>query len=259
MQVLDQLAVDDDHAFARGPGRIVGLDDAARPRDFGRGRPERSVGGCDLLGMDQRPALEAEVAAWQAGLGKARFVGEIEVDAVQDRDPRGAGGQQAGPQRDQHRQPAGRVVRLEVLGEIGGAHDQAYHPLGVGDLLDMQDAARGLDHAPDRQLGRGTGQVQHVQRPPHRVRTLDLGQQDGVGPGAGHRGQVGVAPGRIQPVDPDDQLAPGIGVPVFQRRDDALPPLPLGVGRHRVLQVEDQPIGRKLTALFHGTRIRPGM
>ena len=57
-------------------------------------------------------------------------------------------------------------------------------------------------------LGRRAGEIQHVQRAAHRVRTLDLGQQDRVGAGPRHGVEVGVAPGRVQPVDAHDQLAP---------------------------------------------------
>ena len=98
--------------------------------------------------------------------------------------------------------------------------------------------------------------IEHVQRAADRVGALDLGQQDGVGAGARHGDEVGMAPGGVETVHPRDQLAPGKGGAVLQRPDDLLPPVALGVGRDGVLEVEDQPVGRQRPALLQRAGVR---
>ena len=71
MQPFDHPAVELDRA-ARGIFRkLEGRDDLARLRDFLGGRREDRVAGLDLAGMDQRLAVEAEVAALRAFLAEA--------------------------------------------------------------------------------------------------------------------------------------------------------------------------------------------
>ena len=75
--------------------------------------------------MDERLAVEAELLALPAARGKALVVGEIEMHAVEDGQAEGARGEQAKAEARQHRQALARVRGMEVLGEIGGAHDEA--------------------------------------------------------------------------------------------------------------------------------------
>jgi hypothetical protein len=205
--------------------------------------------------MDDRLALEAELAALTAGLREALLVLEIEMDAIEDRDAGGAGGEQADLERGQHWKPRRRMMRVQVLGQVRGAHDQALDPFRVGDLLYPEDAAGRLDHAPDREIGRRAGEVEHVERAAHRVRTLDLGQQDGVGAGLGHGDEVRVAPGGVEAIDTRDELAPAIGRALLQGGDDLLTPCTLGIRGDGILEIEDQAVGRQAAALLE----RPGV
>ena len=75
---------------------------------------------------------------------------------------------------------------------------------------------------------------------PRRVR--QLGQEQGVGPGRHHGGQIRGVLGGAGRVDAHDALAAS-EVHRAQRRDDPLPRLGLLRGRHRVLQVEDDAVG----------------
>ena len=94
-----------------------------------------------------------------------------------------------------------------------------------------------------------------MQRAADRVGALDLGQQDRVGTGPRHGAEIGVAPGGVEAVDAHDQLAPGIGVALLQRLEDLLAPVALGVGGDRVLEVEDDAVGRQGAALLQGPGI----
>ena len=89
------------------------------------------------------------------------------------------------------------------------------------------------------------------------IGALDLGDQDGVGAGARRRGEIRMAPGRRQPVHPDDRLARAVA-PCLDRRADLLARARLGIGRDRVLEVEDQGIGRQAPRLLERPRVGAG-
>src|SRR3546814_3943694 len=57
--------------------------------------------------------------------GEALRVVEIQVHAVDDGDAAGAGRQDAEAEAGQHRQALRRMGGLQVLHEVGGAHNQA--------------------------------------------------------------------------------------------------------------------------------------
>ena len=70
MQCLDEAALEAEGAF---PGRArlgIGGDQPARPRHLLGARRERLVGRPDLVRMDQRLAVKAEIAALPAGGGE---------------------------------------------------------------------------------------------------------------------------------------------------------------------------------------------
>ena len=77
-------------------GQIERRDHLARLRDLVRRRRERRVAGLDLVRMDQRLAVEAEVARLRAFGREAFGIGEVVVDAVEDVDAVLARGEQAG-------------------------------------------------------------------------------------------------------------------------------------------------------------------
>ena len=64
-----------------------------------------------------------------------------------------------------------------------------------------------------------------------------LRHQDRVGPGRGDR-EIVEPPGGIEPVDPHQHFAVAEAA-ILQRLDDQLARLRLGVGRHRVFEVEE--------------------
>ena len=88
MKFLDQLAIEDTDAFAGGPGFGPGGDDGAGLLDLCRCGRKGSIGGLDLLRMDQGFAVKAEIAALLAGGLEAGFVRHIEMDAVEGIDYR---------------------------------------------------------------------------------------------------------------------------------------------------------------------------
>ena len=128
-----------------------------RLRDLVQRRRERRIAGVDLVRMDQRLAVEAEIARLRT-LGREAFgIGEVVVDAVEDIDAVLARGEQAGREPRQHRRAARHDARAGLLGEVVGAEHEAGEPgFGVArrrcDLAHVEDRGRRLDHGPDAHL-----------------------------------------------------------------------------------------------------------
>src|ERR1700730_18050063 len=91
MQVFDEPPVDEHDALARGYRSPVRRDNPPRPFDLLLRRRESGIGGGDLLGMDQRLAVEPQLAALPACGRKAFTVGEVEMHAIENRLAGGAG------------------------------------------------------------------------------------------------------------------------------------------------------------------------
>ena len=90
VQPLHHPAVELDRA-ARGVFRPLERgDDLARLGDFLGRRREDRVAGLDLAGMDQRLAVEAEIAALRAFLAEAVDIAEIAVGPVENFQAMGA-------------------------------------------------------------------------------------------------------------------------------------------------------------------------
>src|ERR1700674_3439170 len=104
MQPLHHLTVEPDRA-ARGVFRqLKGCDDLAGLRDLFLWWREDRIAGLDLAGMDQRLAVEAEIARLRAFLPKAVEIAEIAVGSVEDFEAMRAGGENAvGDHRDHRR------------------------------------------------------------------------------------------------------------------------------------------------------------
>src|SRR5579863_5583208 len=106
MQPLHHLTVERYRA-ARGILRKLERgDDLAGLGDLGRGRREDGVAGLDLARMDQRLAVEAEIARLRALLPKAVDVAEIAIGTVENLKAVGAGGENAMRDQGQHRRAA---------------------------------------------------------------------------------------------------------------------------------------------------------
>src|SRR5208337_2923863 len=98
-QPLHHLSVELDRA-ARGVLRpFERRDNLSGMRNFLRRRSEDRIAGLDLAGMDQRLAVEAEIARLRAFLPKAVEIAEIAVGSVENFKAVGAGGENA--MRDQ--------------------------------------------------------------------------------------------------------------------------------------------------------------
>ena len=77
MKAFDQLAVDQHNTLAGGRCRGVRGDNAARPFELRRTRREGGVRRPNLVWVDHRLAVEAQLASLAADEGKALLVGEI--------------------------------------------------------------------------------------------------------------------------------------------------------------------------------------
>jgi len=133
MQPLDHAAVDLHHALVAVLRLIERRDHLAGHRDLVGGGREHRVARLDLVGVNQRLAVEAEIAALQAFALEAVEIREVVVDAVDDVEPVGVGGQHAVGEPAGHRGAARHDADPALLGEIVGAHHEAAEPgLGVG-------------------------------------------------------------------------------------------------------------------------------
>ena len=131
------------------------------------------------------------------------------------------------PERGDHRQAHRRVTRAHVLHQIVGAHDEQREPrMRAGDLLGAQDALGRLHHRPHRHRRRRAGGIEQRHDAGDIGGTLDLGHQDGVGARRGDRRDVGLAPGRGEPVAADRDLALAVGLALGRRHDVGRAPLP---------------------------------
>ncbi len=175
------------------------------------------------------------------------------MHAVERADPGGPGGQQADLQAGQQRQPILATAGMERLGEVRRPHDERADPgTGARDGRRVEDAARGLQHAPHR--GRG---AQHVQRRGHGVRGLDLGEQDRVHGGVGDGGQIVGAPRRAGGIHPHDDLARTVAAGPHRRQHLGARG-GLRLGRDRVLQIQDERVGGQGAGLLERPRVRAG-
>ena len=162
--------------------------------------------------MDERLAVEAEIAALLAFGPEARLVADRVVDAVEDVEAVGARRRDRRGEVRQDRPAAGHLAGTRILGDVVGAHDEAIEPGDAvagdaGDALAMEDGEGRLDHRPDAQgLGRADA-AQAVAERGQRFRVRHLRHEHGVGAGLGRGGDVVLAPGRVGPVDPDHDLA----------------------------------------------------
>ena len=146
-------------------------------------------------------------------------------------------------------------------GIVGGAEMQTFvAPAGAGDVIHVHHAKRGLDEnlesdAPSEPLGRLDLGYQDVDR-------IDVAGVAGLGDHdevelvprlLDHLDHVAVHIGRIEAVDPDrDRL--GAPVDLLQRADHVVPRRRLVIGRHRVLEVEEDDVGGRSGGLLEEFR-----
>jgi len=82
----------------------------------------------------------------------------------------------------------------------------------------------------------------------------NLRDEDGVGCGFRGGNEVGRAPDGLERVGPDDELAPSIA-PFLDHRAHPLARLNLDLGRNRILQIENERVGRQRLCLLEGAVI----
>ena len=214
---------------------------------------EHLVAGGDLAGVDQRLAVHAEDAALLAFGAKARFVAKIIVDAVDDVEAESPGRQHTGRQhRQQGKAPARRTGPGFLDQIIVAEHQAAETRIGTGNLLGVEDGQRRFHHGP--QFG-ARRRLRHQRCGANDVRCRrNLGHQNGIGCRRHRRYHVVPAPGRIEGVDADHQFAPSIATgrhgPGHPR-----PGFRLGLGCHRILEIENQRVGGEAASLFQSALI----
>ncbi len=78
---------------------------------------------------------------------------------------------------------------------------------------------------------------------------FDLGNQDSIGSGSRDHRDIGGTPRCLEAVHADDELASAIAA-LLERRGNLLAGRGLRVGRYRILEIENKPIGRERTRLL---------
>ena len=220
--------------------------------NLGTGGGKGGVGYLDLRGVDERLAVETEIAPLLAFRLEPVAVTEPVIDPVHRHDPRRPCGHHDHLQRGHQRQPVGAHPATEILRQVVGARHQPRHLPVRRDLARVEHAHRRFHHRPDRQVGADhLGEVVDIRG------RVDLGQQDRIRSRLAERAGILQPPFRGQRVDPHDPRALAIAA-LPQRRDQRLARLGLGVGGHRILQVEYDRIGRQLPRLFERALLRAG-
>ena len=122
------------------------------------------------------------------------------------------------------------------------------------DLAGVQDRVRRLHHRPDAGPVRRAVLPHHPGRVHDRARPVDLRKENGVRAGGGGDDKIVRPPGRVRPIDADDDLTSA--EIALDRRDHLGARHFLGVGRDRIFQIEDQRVGRQCRGL--GERLGVG-
>ena len=118
----------------------------------------------------------------------------------------------------------------------------------------LKIACRRLDHRPDPGLQIGL-HVEQALADPFELRHLrDLRDQDGVRPGMRRGIEIVGMPRRVDAVDPDEHLARAEAAGLH-RLDDLMARLLLGLGRDRVLEIEDHAVDRQRARLLDRARV----
>ena len=207
--------------------------------------------------MNQRLAVEALVAALLAGQRQARVIVQVQVHAIQRRQSVGAGGHDGQRTRQQRFLAARRVARMQILDQVRRAHDQGRQPGMAGDGVQTQKAQRRFAHGPQGKVGGRAGRVQCPRQRVQLGRAFDLGQQHGVGAGGGEGARVVQSPRRVQRVDARHAFASAVAAGLQGGRH-LRARLWLGVGRDRVLQVQDQHVGIQASGLVERAGVGAG-
>jgi len=122
-------------------------------------------------------------------------------------------------------------------------------------FVGIEHRAGGLDHGPDLDRRIGAHLSEARRDGVEIIDSRNLGHQNAVGfRGARHR-HIVAPPWRVQAVgpDPDLALAKALGRDYLR---DLLARLGLGVGRHRIFEIQDQAIGGEGPRLFQRPRVR---
>src|SRR5690606_19378106 len=130
--------------------------------------------------------------------------------AVEHEQVEGAGG------GDGERVAGGEVLAArprfgaEILDQVVQAHNEAGKARrlrGGGDLLDVENGERRLDHHQELEATRGAGFGDRFVEPADIIAAGDFRGEDGVGAGVGGGSQVRLAPFGVLAVDADDEFA----------------------------------------------------
>ena len=212
--------------------------------------------------MDQRLAVEAEIARLRAFLPKAVEIAEIAVGPVENLEAISAGGEDAVGDDGNHRGAARQhsypglprnIVRPEH--EPGQPHLGSLR--GGRELLGTQHRLRGFDHRPDPDrwgcvdIAQAMGDFFEI------LYAGNLWNQNAVGPGLPGHHDVIHPPRRIQRVDPDQDLA----LAVAAGRDglrNLVARQRLGVRGDGILEIEDEAVGGQIARLFQRPHVRSG-
>ena len=105
VQSFDHLSIDPDRPLRGVLGFVERRQYPARPRDVGGVGGKGDIARIDLARVDERLAIEAEVDRLARFCGESRFVLDIVIHAVEDRDAVGTRGSDGQSERTNEREP----------------------------------------------------------------------------------------------------------------------------------------------------------
>jgi len=125
VQTLDHAALDLQHALVFVLGQIERGNDLTRRFYLFRARREGRVARLDLARVNERLAVETEIARLPAFRGETLRIADVVVDAVENIEPIGPRSGNAIHQPWHHRAAAGDEMGAGIFGEIVGAHHES--------------------------------------------------------------------------------------------------------------------------------------
>ena len=210
--------------------------------------------------MDQRLAVHAEIASLHAfgdeavGIAKCRCRRRRECRARRPAPParrcvsQGSIGARPGSSRAEVSLARSLVPITKPDSRVSESRRRR------GDIGDVEDRERGLDHRPDPGLAVGAHVEQAAAEHFELLGIVDLRHQDRIGRGMRRRVHVVGVPGRIDAVDADEDLAAAEAAGLHRRRH-LRAGLRLGVRRHRVFEIENDAVGRQAARLLDGAGV----
>mmetsp|Transcript_17692 Transcript_17692/g.40008 ORF Transcript_17692/g.40008 Transcript_17692/m.40008 type:complete len:217 (+) Transcript_17692:393-1043(+) len=211
--------------------------------------------------MDQGFPVESHLLGCCAVLEKLLLVLDVQMHPIERHEAMSSSRQQHHLQRGLQGEPAWHVQRVQVLGQVGGAHDDCLQRIFLrllgerADVRTLQHPHRAFNHAPYREvLPRLLGD--QLLCLDHDVPALYLRDDNSVRLALGDGAHVVFAPLSIEPIAPDGNLS--LSKPsAIDLLHHIQPCVDLDIGSNGVFEIHDDDVSRERSCLGDSARVRP--